>query len=653
MKNIIKYTSSMNLLFVEDNNEAREATLYILEEFFENIIVATDGEDGYQKFKDNQIDLIITDINMPKLNGFKMIEKIKLINQNVPVLILSAHNESNFFMESIKLGVDGYLLKPIILEQFINVLEKSISKIRLQNELKENLNLLHQYQEATDVSSIISKTDIYGNITYVNDEFCEISGYTREELIGNKHNMVRHPLTPASVFKDMWEKIKSKNMWQGIIKNKRKDGTSYYVKSTIKPILNQKGEIIEFISLRSDITNIMNPKNQLDDLIESTKESILILIKIERYDDIEKFYGIKLAEKIQYEFSKNILSFMSKEYKFEKVFILGNGEYALARDKKDCLSVMDEIVKSIKKFQQLVNDSDVDIDGINYNISIIISFSYGENTLENAKHGLRKLLENKQDFIVANNLIDIEYKKAQKNLETLKVIKRAIDDIKIISYFQPIINNKTQEVEKYESLVRLVDTDEKVMSPYFFLDVAKKAKYYAQITMIVLENSFNALDYTDKDISINISVLDIEKRSSRDKIFSLLDKYSKDAHRIVFELLEDENVRDFELIKSFIEEVKQKGVQIAIDDFGAGYSNFERLLDFQPDILKIDGSIVKNIETDTYSLSVVETIVTFAKKQNIKIVAEYVENEKIFNILRDLGVDYSQGYYFGKPEPLV
>jgi len=653
MNKVIKHTSSMNLLFIEDDEESVNSTLLILEEFFDNIIVAVDGEDGYEKFKNNKIDLIITDINMPKLNGFKMIEKIKSIDKNVPILILSAHNDSNFFIESIKLGVDGYLLKPIILDQFVNILDKSIAKIKLQEEIKENLNLLHQYQEATDKSSIISKTDVHGNITYVNDEFCKISGYTREELIGKNHNIVRHPLAPASTFKEMWSKIKNKNMWQGVIKNERKDGGSYYVKSTIKPILNQTGEIIEFMSLRSDITNIMSPKKQLDDLIESIDESILILIKIERFDDIEKFYGVKLSEKIQEEFSKNILSFMSQQYTFEKVFMLGDGEYALAKDKKDCNVHIDDIVESIKKFQHLINDSYIDIDGINYNMSIIISFSYGTNTLENAKYGLKQLLDTRQDFIIANNLIEIEYKKAQKNLETLKIIKRAIDDIKIISYFQPIINNKTKEIEKYESLVRLVDNDEKVVSPYFFLDVAKKAKYYAQITMIVLENSFDALSHTDKDISINISVLDIEKHSSREKIFNLLNIYSKQAHRVVFELLEDENVKDFKVIKSFVEDVKQMGVKIAIDDFGAGYSNFERLLDFQPDILKIDGSIIKNIETDTYCVSVVETIVTFAKKQNIKVIAEYVENEKIFNILKDMGVDYSQGYYFGKPKPLI
>ena len=154
------------------------------------------------------------------------------------------------------------------------------------------------------------------------------------------------------------------------------------------------------------------------------------------------------------------------------------------------------------------------------------------------------------------------------------------------------------------------------------------------------------------DISINLSALDIEKPLTRKKLHALLETNAKDAHRIVFELLEDEQIKDFELIKEFIRDIKSYGAKIAIDDFGAGYSNFERLLNYQPDILKIDGSLVKNIETNSYSLSVVKTIVAFAKEQNIKIIAEYVENENIYNILYSLGVDYSQGYYFGKPDKL-
>jgi len=208
------------------------------------------------------------------------------------------------------------------------------------------------------------------------------------------------------------------------------------------------------------------------------------------------------------------------------------------------------------------------------------------------------------------------------------------------------------EIDKYESLVRIVDENDNILMPLDFLDIAKKTNYYSKMTLIILQNSFKALIYTKKEISVNISFFDIENNETRRNILNILNENKEFCSKITFELLEEDDINDFKLIKDFIKEVKQYGIKIAIDDFGKGYSNFERLIKYQPDILKLDGLLIKNIEHDDFSFSIVEMLVTFAQKQNIKVIAEYVENENIFNILKNLGVDYSQGFYFGKAEPL-
>ncbi len=653
MEKVISYSSRLKLLYVEDDPDARSSTMAIFSEFFGEILTASDGLEGIEQFRNNTVDLVITDINMPRMDGLRMIKQIREINKEIPILVLSAHNESEYFMSSIKLGVEGYLLKPIDLEQFLGALDHIVEKLYLKEEASNNLNLLRQYQEVTDAGNIVYKTNPKGIITYVNDAFCEISEYSKEELIGKPHNIVRHPDNSPELFRQMWHTIKDKKeIWQGVLKNRKKSGNFYYVQTTIKPILDQNGEILEYIALRSDITDVMNPRKQLHDLIDSCMETIMVLVKIEGFEDIEKFYGHKLTQTIEEKFAHKLFDYIPKECEFERVYVLGNGEYAFAKDKKICAYKADFIIEQLKKFQNRVNETGISLDEIDYAVSVLVSFSYGENALENAKYGMKELIETKQDFIVANDLVQKEYDKAQRNLQTLRKIKKAIESNNIICYFQPIVDNGTKEIHKYESLARLIDEEGNIVSPYFFLETAKKSKYYPMITSMVLENAFTALDRTDKKISINLSALDIEKRSSRKEIYRLLERHSQKASRVVFELLEDENVKDFEQIKAFIAQVKEMGVKIAIDDFGTGYSNFERLLDYQPDILKIDGSLIKNIETSTLSRSVVKTVVAFAKEQNIKTVAEYVENETIFRIIKDLGIDYSQGYYFGKPEVL-
>ena len=648
---IIKQTGNLRILYVEDNIDAKESTIAVFEEFFKEIVVAGDGEDGYDKFRENQIDLIITDINMPKLNGIDMVAKIRTLDNDIPILVLSAYNESGYFIDSIKLGVDGYLLKPIDIEQFITVLYKVTKKIKLAYDLKYALSLSRQYKEVTDHSAIVSIANPDGKITYANDEFCRISEYSREELIGQNHNIIRHPDNPFYVYQNMWDTIKNKKeIWKGTIRNISKNGRIYYVESTIKPIMDLNDTIVEYIALRYDITNIMNPRKQLEDFLFYTPEPILVIMEIVDYDNLEKFYGYSEIGYIERQISKKIFDFVPQDCIFKHIYILGNGKFAFAKD----ITHLDvnKIIENVKSILHKINTTTFKIDDTTYDLSIRMSLAYESNVFENCIFGLYKLLKSKEDFILANNFAHLQYQEAQNNLNAQEMISTAIENFNIISYFQPIVDNKTQEIVKYESLVRLIDEEGNVLAPYLFLNISKQSKLYFQITKIVLKNSFDALSQITQEISINLSALDIEQEKITDMIFELLEEHRKESHRIIFELLEDERIEDIKMVESFILKVKQYGVKIAIDDFGTGYSNYERLLSYHPDIIKIDGSLVKNILIDSYSLSVIKTIVAFAKAQNLEIVGEFVENKEIYDILNSLEVEYSQGYYFGKPEKL-
>jgi PAS domain S-box-containing protein len=648
-------SKGMTLLYIEDDPQARDAANSLFSDFFDDVIVGFDGEDGARLFASNyhKIDLVITDITMPRMNGIEMIHAIRQINPDIAIIVLSAHNETSFLTQTIEAGVDGYLIKPLNVTLLIRSIGKVVEKLHLRYENKKNSLLLKQYENITNTSSIISKTDPKGVITFVNEKFCQISGFTKEELIGKPHNVIRHPDMPKTAFRDLWRTIKDeKRTWQGIVKNRAKNGDTYYVKTTVQPILNPEGEVQEYISLRHDITAIMSDKKQLFDFLEANRLSVLILVQIEDYNILEKFYDKASVEKIEDAFGKNMLYLMPNRWGFQRVYHLENGLYAFAIDRRNCKASKEEIHAVLEQFLMNVKEYVVKIDSIEYDISAICSFTYGIfKIFEDAKIGIENAIQTKQPIVYADGLSGIEYDNALKNIETIHIIKTAIDNRKIISYFQPIVNNQTKKIEKYESLVRLITEDGQLLTPFYFLETAKKGRYYSKITKIVLENSFAALyKISEAAISINLSVHDIERDEITHYIENLLVQHEDEAHRIIFELLESEDIKDFALIKQFIQKVKAKGVKIAIDDFGTGYSNFERLLSYEPDILKIDGSLIKNIHNNQINQHIVETVMLFAKKQNLSTVAEFVENETIYEIVRDMGIDYSQGFYFGKPE---
>lgn len=652
---LIDSSSDIRVLYAEDDLEVQESVVKLLNIIFKVIHIANNGKEALEIFNNEKIDLVITDINMPKMNGIELIEEVKKRDHTIPTLVISAHGDLNIMFNAIQAGIDGFIIKPIKMDQFMASVRKVVEKSTLQKEHNRNLAILQQYKDITNKSSIISKTDPNGVITFVNQNFCDISGYTAEELIGQPHSIVRHPDNPKSVFQELWHTIKvEKEPWQGIIKNLAKSGRSYYVKSTIKPLLDDNGEIIEYMALRDDISEIMSEKKQLLASLESNRSSLLVLIQIENFDILDKFYDTATVEKIETIFGNTLFTLFPPNSLFEKIYKLGDGLYALSEDYAKTVENHINIEELLLTLIKNAKESTIKLENIEYDVTIAVSYAHGEqNIYENAKYGIEKAMQNNQSLVCANNLIDEAHKKAQQNIETIHMVKKALDSFNIVSYFQPIIRNKDKEVIKYESLVRLINEKGEIISPFFFLDVSKKGTYYTKITQRVIESSFNVLDHIKHNVSINLSVLDIENAAIRNKLIELVSNPAYKG-RVTFELLEDENIKDFKTVKDFITLVKDIGnVKIAIDDFGSGYSNFERLLEYNPDILKIDGSLIRNIENDTFSRNIVETIVTFAKKQKIETIAEFVENENIYNILTDIGIDYSQGYYFGRPEKLI
>ena len=635
---ILSLTKKLNVLFVEDDNDSREEISKILKKFFNKVIIAVDGEDGLEKFKQEKIDLVITDINMPKLNGLDMIIKIKEIKSDINTIILSAYNETEYFINAILIGVNGFLLKPFVLDQFISTLQRIYKNLELQNQKQELEYLLSQYQDIVDTSMIVCKFDKDKNITYKNKKFLEV--FTD---LSNKFDELFYDEDLDKIFKT----INNKKMWSGVVKNKVNNHKLFYSKIIVKPILNEQKEIIEFIVLFVKIGDVLEQKKMLLDYVDYAKNVLIGVIYIFDFENLRDYFGEKLAIKINFELEKVLKKHLPKG--IDNFYNLNNGYFAVAfnLEKTD----KDKIINDLKKYQEIINTLHITINELVYDVSIIMAISDSDNALEDGYVGIKQLKNSEQIFIDANGLAEKTRNKAKENLDILHIIKLSIDNSNIISYYQPIIDNKTKETIKYESLVR-IEYNNKIYLPYQFLDVAKQSTYYYKITEIMIKNAFDVIKKFQKNISVNLSAIDIEKDEIRNKIYLLLEEYKEYTKYLTFEILEDENIKKENILKEFFDKVKSYKVQIAVDDFGSGYSNFIRISKFKPDVLKIDGSLIKNIVTDKYVYTLVKLIVDFAKSNNIQTIAEFVENEEIYNILKELGVEYSQGYYFAKPQKM-
>lgn len=538
--------------------------------------------------------------------------------------------------------------------------EEIIQNLKQEIELlkKENYKL-SQYKDAIEECNIVSIGDLKGNITYVNDKFCECSLHEKSDIIGKSHNILRGEKSDE-IFKDMWQTINNKKTWHGILRNKRKNDEYYYIDSTIKPILDQDGNIEEFIAIRHEITDLINKTEELEKtlrtdiitnegtrfkLIEDIKKSnvpFLALLDINSFGEINDFYGHSVGDEVLKIVVKNIKKVIPSSYNLYRIY---SDEFAILADNENKERFI-EIVKFVNEF---ISSRPLEINKkeLYIQLSYSISFEDKDNIKKTANIIKRYAKKNKDIFIYDKDLgLEEVY---EKNILWTLNLKKAFVNDNIIPYFQPIYNLQTNRIEKYESLVRLRDEDGKIISPFYFLDIAKKSKQYVKLTKKMIIKTFDYFEDKDYECSINLSLEDIKRVDISSFILEKLKEYGI-APKVVFEIVESEGIDNFELINKFIDEVKKLGCKIAIDDFGTGYSNFNYLMKLNADYIKIDGSLIKDIVTNKNSQEIVKIIIDFSKKQGFKTIAEFVSSKEIFDKVKEFGIDYVQGYFIGEPK---
>ena len=282
----IEFLNNLNILYVEDDLDGREIIGTALKKIFNNVYLVSDGLEAielYKELKSSKIipDVIVSDIDMPNLGGIELLSQIREDNPDIPFLLTTAYSTTQYLVDSISEGVSGYVLKPI---NFSELIEKIRILCRKRNKLeliKKQKNEVELYLKIIDNIALVSKTDMNGNITYVNNIFCDISKYNRDEIIGNSHGITRHPDEKDLFFDTIFQTIKAGETWSGEVTNRAKDGSSYCAELIIIPIFDKLGnDIVEYIDigfLTANENEELKDDTKLKEIIIKQNKAILEL----------------------------------------------------------------------------------------------------------------------------------------------------------------------------------------------------------------------------------------------------------------------------------------------------------------------------------------------------------------------------------------
>jgi len=550
---------------------------------------------------------------------------------------------------------------------------KELRKLSDQ-ELYSTFKELFDLKFALDQSFIVAMTDDIGKITYVNPLFCDISKYSREELLGADHRIINSNHHPKEFFKDMWQTIGRGEIWTGDIKNRAKDGAYYWVKTTIVPLVNEKGIPYQYISIRQDITaqkemeerirhqafhddltglrNRLCFKQEVDQWIRQVgmNESLaLIFMDLDRFKFINDTVGHSIGDRILQLVSQRLLHHLNED---ADLYRFGGDEFVIVVKNRTKEEVSQYIEKILDLFTRPFTVDDEEY---------FLTVSVGISLFPNDGLDIEMLLKNTDSALYlakekGNNAVKFYTLELQENIaKTMKMeraLRQAIVEEEFVLHFQPKMDLKTGEITGAEALIRWNHPELGILSPAEFIPLAEDTGMIIPISEWVLKEACRLnRQWQEQGLSpirmaVNLSPQLFRKKNIKDVISQILHVTQLDPDYLELEITESimENP-DRALV--ILQELKELGVHLSIDDFGTGYSSLAHLRRFPIDTLKIDRSFVNGIPSDNGVM--VKTIIDMASNLGINVIAEGIETDEQMQFLSQLHCDEGQGYLFSPP----
>ncbi|HWR41856.1 bifunctional diguanylate cyclase/phosphodiesterase [Sporomusa sp.] len=563
-------------------------------------------------------------------------------------------------------------------------------------QLESNYNEFQQiFNAAADGMCVIARDF---TVLKVNDAFTAMTGFTREQTIGQKcYTLTPNPYcqTPSCPMLRIADSLQCID-FDITFKNGVGDEIDCILTAT--PLLNPSRELTGIVTYIKDITErkrherelITTNQNLEKKVIERTqalkgqedqlvrllytdtltslpnrlrllrdvaksKVPVVALINIDDFEQINNFYGYAEGDFILVSLARLLSDILpNPAYALYKMHA---DEYAIFLDAQTAANlpaILDNFEGLAKHIAStiLTTRFSTNHQEVLLRVSTGIAFTASadpKSLVIKADIALREARAQRKPYLFFREAdgIDARY---QDNIKWAKLLQEAIKYDRIVPYFQAIYNHRDPNNRHYEVLARLVDNRGKIISPHQFLDVAKATRQYPAITKAIIQKSFSVFKHLPNEISINLDVEDMLDLQTTTMIHELLEKYNM-TRKVAFEVLENHSLESHTAAVQFLKNLKTSGCKLAVDDFGSGYSNFAYVLSLDFDYLKIDASLIRNIDQDASSQSIVKSIVAFAQDMGIKTIAEFVHSESVFTTVQKYNIDFSQGYYIARPGP--
>lgn len=556
---------------------------------------------------------------------------------------------------------------------------KDITAVKQQ---QDELNRISRGVEFSSSAVII--TDLNARIEYVNPKFSEITGYSKQEVLGKTPSVLHSGETDDEYYRQLWSTIQAGCEWKNEIYNKRKDGSFYWARNSISGIRDEHGTITNYIAIQDDVTrehelaeklSYQSSHDELTGLInrrefERRANGLLSNIDSQQvnhalcYMDIDQFKIVNdtSGHIAGDELLRQVGRLLQKSVRHQDTLArLGGDEFGLLMrhcSLEQAQRVVDVVLENIQNFQFNWEGQTFRI-GISIGLVAITDKVDSLNQLlmqaDSACYMAKELGRNRVHVYYPE---DIEMAQRQGNMQWTTRINLALDEDRFALYAQPIISLENEHSRHYEVLLRMHDEDGKIIMPAQFFPAAESYNLMGKLDYWVIARTFSLLaensDFVDRIdfISINLGGQTLSNGHVLDFIICEFKRTGIAPRKICFEVTETVAISNFTLAKTFISRLKSLGCRFALDDFGSGLSSFGYLKNLPVDYLKIDGMFVKDIVTDEKDHAMVKSIHKIGKVMGMQTIAEFVENEHILDRLKSIGVNYAQGFGIGEPQPI-